>query len=131
MYLKYFNQAPCYFCLQSGVFFGPISSIPTILFSGFFVNFDAIPSYLRWLPHMSYFKYSFEGSIISIYGYDRPKLKCSEMYCHFRSPQKFLEELSMDKADFGKDCLVLVGFFLAIRIITYFVLRLKLHTSLR
>lgn len=117
--------------IESGVFFGPISSIPTILFSGFFVNLDAIPAYLRWLPHASYFKYSFEGAIISIYGNHRPKLQCSEIYCHYRSPQKFLEELSMDKADFMIDCIALTSFFVGIRFITYFVLRLKLHTSLR
>lgn len=114
--------------IESGVFFGPISSIPTILFSGFFVNNNVIPPYLRWLLHVSYFRYSFEGCMVSIYGYDRPKLRCDEMYCHFRNPRKFLEELSMENADFLVDTLVLFAFFVGIRTIAYFVLRLKLHS---
>lgn len=47
--------------VESGVFLGPVASIPTVLFSGFFVNFNAIPGYLRWLTWVSYVRYGFEG----------------------------------------------------------------------
>lgn len=113
---------------QSGVFFGPISSIPIILFSGFFVTYTVIPVYLRWLIHVSYFKYGFEGMMISIYGYGRPKLQCDEIYCHYRSPVKFLESFNMENTNYTLDCVALISFFIGIRVITYFVLKLKLHT---
>ncbi|XP_037958716.1 ATP-binding cassette sub-family G member 1-like [Teleopsis dalmanni] len=113
--------------IEAGVFLGPVTTIPTILFSGFFVNFDTIPGYLQWVTYVSYVRYGFEGAMVSIYGMDRAKLQCSEMYCHFRSPKKFLEEMSMDTAVYWVDAVALIGTFIALRIIAYFVLRWKLH----
>ncbi|XP_055376467.1 ATP-binding cassette sub-family G member 4 [Condylostylus longicornis] len=114
--------------VEAGVFLGPVSTIPTILFSGFFVNFDTIPGYLQWVTYVSYVRYGFEGAMISIYGMDREKLQCSEIYCHYRSPKKFLEQMSMDKAEYWIDAVALIGIFFALRIIAYFVLRWKLHS---
>ncbi|PSN50348.1 ATP-binding cassette sub-family G member 1 [Blattella germanica] len=114
---------------QNGVFFGPVASVPILLFSGFFVNFNTIPEYLQWVPYVSYIRYGFEGAMISIYGYGREKLHCSEAYCHFRNPTKFLEEMDMATAEYWIDAIALAGFFLLLRCVAYFVLRLKLHSK--
>ncbi|XP_065081724.1 ATP-binding cassette subfamily G member 4-like isoform X2 [Ochlerotatus camptorhynchus] len=114
--------------VETGVFLGPVSTIPIILFSGFFVNFDVIPKYLQWLTYVSYVRYGFEGAMVSVYGMDREKLRCTEIYCHYRSPQKFLEEMSMDKAEYWIDATALFCFFIGLRIVAYLVLRWKLHS---
>lgn len=74
------------------------------------------------------FFYLFKGAMLSVYGMDREKLKCSEMYCHFRSPKKFLEEMSMDQSLYWLDAVALIGIFIGLRIIAYFVLRWKVHS---
>ncbi|XP_058823806.1 ATP-binding cassette sub-family G member 1-like [Topomyia yanbarensis] len=114
--------------VETGVFLGPVSTIPIILFSGFFVNFDVIPSYLQWLTYVSYVRYGFEGAMVTVYGLKRAKLDCNEIYCHYRNPEKFLEEMSMDKAEYWIDATALFGFFIGLRIVAYFVLRWKLHS---
>ncbi|XP_019869603.1 ATP-binding cassette sub-family G member 4 [Aethina tumida] len=118
------------FNIEGGVFLGPISTIPMVLFSGFFANLDDIPYYISWLPYMSYLKYGFEASMIAIYGLDRPKLKCEQMYCHFKYPTAFLKQMSMkdDMQTYIIDIVVLASLFLLLRIIAYFVLRIKLMT---
>nr|CAD7590102.1 unnamed protein product [Timema genevievae] len=112
--------------VENGVFFGPVASVPILLFSGFFVTFSAIPSYLQWVPYISYIRYGFEGAMLSIYGYGRAKLKCSEAYCHFKNPATFLEELDMDQGRYWVDVVALAGFFFLLRIVAFLVLKLKL-----
>ena len=107
---------------------GPISTIPLVLFSGFFANLDDIPVYLKWVPYMSYVKYSFEATMISIYGLNRTELLCPDIYCHYRKPAKFLEQLAMkgDMLTYTIDVVVLCGLFIVLRVFAYFVLRIKL-----
>ncbi|XP_060530467.1 ATP-binding cassette sub-family G member 4 isoform X2 [Cylas formicarius] len=114
--------------IESGVFLGPISTIPMVLFSGFFANLDDIPQYLQWLPYLSYVKYSFEGSMIAIYGLNRPKLECKVDYCHFKYPTTFLNQMSMkgDMRTYVIDVIVLSSLFIVLRVSAYFVLRIKL-----
>ncbi|KAJ8922837.1 hypothetical protein NQ315_007872 [Exocentrus adspersus] len=114
--------------IEAGVFLGPISTIPMVLFSGFFANLEDIPYYIRWLPYVSYLKYGFEASMISIYGLNRPKLECNMMYCHFKDPKKFLEQMSMsmDMTSYIIDVTVLAVLFVFLRVCAYFVLRIKL-----
>lgn len=65
--------------VQNGVFLAPVMSVPFLLFSGFFVSFDAIPVYLRWITYLSYIRYGFEGTALTIYSFGREKLKCSQV----------------------------------------------------
>lgn len=63
--------------VQNGVFLAPVMSVPFLLFSGFFVSFDAIPVYLRWITYLSYIRYGFEGTTLATYGFDRKRLDCT------------------------------------------------------
>lgn len=53
--------------VETGVFLGPVTTIPTILFSGFFVNFNVIPNYLKWVSYVSYVRFGFEGKLFAKY----------------------------------------------------------------
>lgn len=65
--------------VQNGVFLAPVMSVPFLLFSGFFVSFDAIPVYLRWITYLSYIRYGFEGTALATYSFGREKLKCFQV----------------------------------------------------
>ncbi|KAF2892404.1 hypothetical protein ILUMI_13769 [Ignelater luminosus] len=119
------------FNIEGGVFVGPISSIPMVLLSGFFVNLNDLPFYIKWLPYGSYIRYSFEGFLISIYGLNRPNLECNEIFCYYKYPKKFLQQLSMkdDLNTYFIDVAVLSGIFVLLRVCAYFILRLKIFAN--
>ena len=98
-------------------------------FSGFFITIQNIPVYLQWCAYVAYVRYGFEGTILSIYSYDREPLQCSVPYCHFKHPHKFLEELNLQDGVFWIDVVVLIGYFFFFRILGYFVLKFKIKSD--
>ncbi|KAH9629714.1 hypothetical protein HF086_001527 [Spodoptera exigua] len=104
-------------------------TIITFAVSGFFVSFNAIPVYLRWITYLSYIRYGFEGTALATYSFDRPKLKCHQTYCHFKNPETTLEELDMLNADFTLDIAALCLIFLVLRISAFLFLRWKLKST--
>ena len=96
-------------------------------FQGFFVSLGNIPVYLHWITYIAYVRYGFEGVMLAIYGSNREPLHCSEPYCHFKYPVKFLEKLDLDQGVFWIDVVSLLVFFVGLRVIGYFVLRYKVR----
>jgi hypothetical protein len=72
-------------------------------------------------------RYGFEGTISSLYDYNRTKLHCSEAFCHFRSPEKFIEALDIEESVYWFDVAALLIFFVVIRVITFLILWRKIR----
>ena len=121
------------FSQQTAVYVAPVTGIPVLLFSGFFVNFDTIPEYMQWLTYVSYARYSWEGVVVAIYGNDRGPLACSSSQgCIFKDSSEVLESMDInetalyiEKAKYFFDCSCLFIFFIVLRLAAYIVLRIK------
>lgn len=113
-------------CLQNGVIFGPLCFLPFTIFSGFFVQLHDAHPYMRWLFHISYLRYGFEGLVLSVLE-NRDKLPCNADYCHFVYPNKFLEDMDMQDSHYSIAVIFLLSLFFAIRLAAYFALIIKVR----
>lgn len=113
--------------IQNGMIWGALAIMPFMIFSGYFVHMNDAPTYFRWLFHMSYLKYGFDGALISIYSYERKELECSIDYCHYKNPQKFLKALDMGNDSYWFNAIILGIMFFSLRFLCYFILLYRLR----
>lgn len=113
--------------VQNGVIFGPLIILPFTIFSGFFVHLTDAHPYLHWLFHISFLKYGFEGTMMTIYGYDRPKMHCSDVYCHFAMPKQLMVAVGMKQVDYWFCMTVLIILYIALDTVAYIILRVRLR----
>lgn len=121
--------------LPTAVYVAPVTGIPVLLFSGFFVNFDTIPKYMQWLTYVSYARYSWEGTVCAIYGNKRGPLECKNKRCIFTNSEDVLSAMDVEEnalylegAKIYFDGFVLFLFFVALRLAAYWVLRYKVKS---
>lgn len=114
------------YLFQLGVIIGPFVIAPFVVFSGFFLRLADAPKWLHWLFHASYLKYAVEGASHAIFGYNRPKLECNEIYCHYQIPLKFMKLFDMHHSDFLSAFTMLLVICIALRIIAFFIMSLRL-----
>lgn len=76
---------------------------------------------------MSYFKYALEGIMIALFGNHRSKMNCSDDYCHFVFPEKFLQQIGMEYGDYWFNFGIILAIGLSLRIVTYYTLRFRIQ----
>ncbi|XP_067212537.1 ATP-binding cassette sub-family G member 4 isoform X2 [Linepithema humile] len=114
------------FNTELGTFLIPASSIPLLLFSGFFVKMNEISTYLQPLGFLSFFRYAFEGLMQAVYT-DRPNLSCQEIYCHLRSPNEILSMMNLPTVSFHVILIILVFWIFCLHVVIYAILCWKIY----
>lgn len=112
--------------LQLGVVIGPFVIAPFVVFSGFFLRLADAPKWLHWLFHASFLKYATEGATHAIFGYNRPKLECKEIFCYYRAPSQFMKMIDMHHSDYLTAFGILLAICVALRVVAFFILALRL-----
>ncbi|XP_058453461.1 ATP-binding cassette sub-family G member 4-like [Malaya genurostris] len=115
------------FDVQMATFFVPCLSIPAILFSGFFVKSYEMLEFLRPLAYTSFFRYSLQGSLQAIYGYNRTDFPCSEIMCYYNRPEKYLKFMDTPTTGIELNMAALAGFILLFQVAVYVSLRRRLR----
>ncbi|XP_045495025.1 ATP-binding cassette sub-family G member 1-like [Colias croceus] len=114
------------FNIKNAVIFGPFFITPFTIFSGFFLRYSDAPFIFRWLFHISFLKHGLVGLVISIFGMNRPKLVCTDIYCHYSKPTQFLKDNGMLDEKFSVAIGALGAIGVTVITLTYIVLKIRL-----
>lgn len=95
------------------------------LFSGFFVLMKDTSYGWHWLFYSSFLKHSLDAGFLAIFGFNRSKLECEEIYCHYRWPHKFLDTLGVDTS-FSDAIIVIVFSLILFRVVAFIVVQQRL-----
>jgi len=110
----------------NGTFIGSIIICIMLTLAGFLIFFNHMPVIFYYISYINYLKYAFDGLLQALYGYHRDKLDCYVTYCHYRIPSALLEEMNMNKPTFWIDVVVLFGYFVIFRLMSYKMLKRRL-----
>ncbi|XP_023936244.1 ATP-binding cassette subfamily G member 4 isoform X2 [Bicyclus anynana] len=114
------------FNVKNGVVFGPLIIMPFTVFSGFFLRYSDAPYFLRWLFQVSFMKHGLVGLVISIFGLNRARLTCSDIYCHYSRPSQFIKDNDMSGEKFSLSVISLLAIGFVFIACAYVVLKIRL-----
>ena len=79
---------------QVAVTLGPMVTVPSTLFAGYYVSINSIPVWLRWIQYLSLFKWSFQA--VAVNEFHDATFTCSPgEICSITSGNQVLQELNM------------------------------------
>ncbi|KAL3266491.1 hypothetical protein HHI36_010661 [Cryptolaemus montrouzieri] len=117
------------FDVVNGNFVGPALAVPIMMLAGFGIRLDDLPSWLYWGSYTSFLRYGLEGIVGVVYGMNRQKLHCPEEVdiCIAADPSRFLKGIGLRGDQYWNDVFMLLAFFFGFKIISYFLLRIKMQ----
>lgn len=98
------------------------------VFAGVYILAKDANELFGFLFEISFLKYSTFGIVLSVLGYGRGKLDCNSIYCHFQSPEIFLETIGFS-GNFNEIIRMLVMFFVLFRIAAFMLMSFRIKNK--
>ena len=118
--------------LDTALVITPIMLTPLIIYGGFFITQESMPSWLSWVKYLSWFFYGFE--ILMTNQWDvNAELKCSDRKSErcFSSGKHVLEFYSLQKMNELRNIMALIALSVGFRTMAFVILALKSRHTYR
>jgi ATP-binding cassette, subfamily G (WHITE), member 1 len=79
----------------------------------------------HFLYYGNFLDNAIKGSLQAIFGFNRTKMPCDDVYCHFSYPSKVLSEFEVD-VKIERVLALLVAYAIVTRVVTFFFIKFKL-----
>jgi ABC-type multidrug transport system permease subunit len=117
---------------EKSIVFASIFMLFQMLAGGFYVAYDAIPIFIRWVSHISIVKYMYELLLFIVFPDDR-SFACSSQPTKFRAlnngqcpiPGNVIRKAYDVDGDIGSRIGALIAFLVGYRVLAYVALRYK------
>ncbi|XP_070503959.1 ATP-binding cassette subfamily G member 4-like isoform X1 [Chironomus tepperi] len=99
------------------------------IFSGIFILVKDTHWLFHWIFQISFIKHSLDAAATAVLGWNRPKMECSEHYCHYQLPKKFLSTIDLNE-NIMISIRALVMFLIVFRVTAFLIMSYRLKRSL-
>lgn len=86
-----------------------------------------VSSYMYALMKLSFVRGGVVSLVLTVFGFNRERLECDKIYCHFDNPKVLLEYLEIQNVSLFTEISFLVGLLLLFRGLFYLSLRKKFY----
>lgn len=98
------------------------------IFSGMFILIKDTHWLFHWVFKISFIKHSLDAGANAVLGWNRQKMDCSEDYCHFQLPKKFLKTIDLNE-NIMLPIRALVIFLIVFRLTAFLIMSYRLRRS--
>uniref|UniRef100_A0A8D8G448 ATP-binding cassette sub-family G member 1 n=1 Tax=Culex pipiens TaxID=7175 RepID=A0A8D8G448_CULPI len=116
------------FNVMNGSAIGPLTIAPFLGLAIYGFDFaPQIPVIMQWLMRVSFIRGGIVSVVLVVFGYDRQRLDCNEMYCHFDDPKVLLHYVRIDNTNLLFELSILISMTLFYRLLCYLSLRRRFY----
>eukprot|EP01064_Diplonema_japonicum_P031173 TRINITY_DN54_c0_g1_i3.p1 TRINITY_DN54_c0_g1~~TRINITY_DN54_c0_g1_i3.p1 ORF type:complete len:654 (+),score=199.08 TRINITY_DN54_c0_g1_i3:64-2025(+) len=115
--------------LDAAVMFGQLIFVTCLLLAGFFVQ--DIPTWLEWLQHCSFIKWSFEGAIINEFEDRVLDVNITTENATYTHGDEVVTQLGLQDGSVARTFLILISYTVILRVLAWLVLVRKGKTAVQ
>ncbi|KAG5667468.1 hypothetical protein PVAND_015448 [Polypedilum vanderplanki] len=116
------------FNVTNGSAVGPALMAPFLGLAIYGFDFAAdVPIFMYALMKFSFIRGGVVSLVLTVFGFNREKLECSDVYCHFDDPKVLLRYLRIENVSLFTEISVLIGLMIAFRALFYLSLRKRFY----
>jgi hypothetical protein len=86
---------------------------------------DANPLF-NWAFDLNFLKQAGDASLSTVMGYNRSKLDCTDIYCHFQRPTKLLETVGVEDQITDVSIINLIIWLIVFRVVAFVMIKYRL-----
>lgn len=86
-----------------------------------------VPMLMYAVMKFSFIRGGVVSLVLTVFGFNRPKLHCKDIYCHFDDPKVMLRYLRIENVSLLTEITVLIGLMMLFRGLFYLSLRKRFY----
>ncbi|XP_055625874.1 ATP-binding cassette subfamily G member 4 [Toxorhynchites rutilus septentrionalis] len=116
------------FNVMNGSAIGPLTIAPFLGLAIYGFDFAAqVPTVMHWLMRISFIRSGVVAVVLVVFGYNRQRLDCNEIYCHFDDPKVLLNYIRVHDTSLMLELSILFAMTLFYRLLCYLSLRRRFY----
>lgn len=116
---------------EVGSALGPLVVVFFVVFSGFFLNLNSVPSYLEWAPETSIMKWSLQSLVwnefhdVEFYCTESEMPEGENATCPYTNGNQYIDDLSFGDTDLVENFFIVLALYLIFHLVGVFSLHWK------